>query len=105
MRLIAWPRLHRFYFLDVSALRWCGFLQSEALQLLHRPFPTPASLHGHQSPGRECRLCVVGRNQWQRHAKGRALSWCGDKRDRSAELLRDQIVDDVEAEPGTALRA
>jgi len=33
-----------------------------------------------------------------------ALSWRGDKRDSNAELLRHEIMDDVQAEPDTALR-
>jgi len=40
----------------------------------------------------------------KRHANCGALSWRGDKRDSTAELLRHEIMDDVQAEPDTALR-
>ena len=48
---------------------------------------------------------MAGGEQGQCHANGRALSRRGDERDSTAELLRHEIMDDVQAEPGTALRA
>src|SRR5882672_3328795 len=47
---------------------------------------------------------LAGGEQGKRHGNRRALSWRGDERDSTAELLRHEILDDVQAEPGTALR-
>src|SRR5258705_1375435 len=57
-----------------------------------------------EAPGRAGRLCLAGGEQGKCHANGRALSWRGEERDSTAELLRHEIVDDVQAEPDTALR-
>src|SRR5260370_19017880 len=38
------------------------------------------------------------------HVNGRAFSERGNERDSTAELLRHEIMDDVQPEPGTALR-
>src|SRR5882672_11234846 len=50
------------------------------------------------------RHALAGGEQGKRHGNRRAPSWRGDERDSTAELLRHEILDDVQAEPGTALR-
>src|SRR5262249_24290897 len=42
--------------------------------------------------------------QRKRHTNGRTFSWRGDERDLAAKLIRHKVMDDVKAEPGTALR-
>src|SRR5882724_3341081 len=49
-------------------------------------------------------LYLTGRAQGKCHANGRTLSWRGVERDPAAELLRHEIMDDVEAEAGAPLR-
>src|ERR1700756_1427894 len=56
-------------------------------------------------PGGAGLLDLAWRHQREGHAKCRALSRLRDQRDAAAELLRHQIVDDVEAEAGIALGA
>src|ERR1035438_400074 len=56
------------------------------------------------SPAASDRLCLARGEQRKCHAKGRALSWRGDERHSAAELFGHEIMDDVQAEPGTALR-
>ena len=46
----------------------------------------------------------MGRDERKRHANRRAFSRRGDERDLATELLRHEIVDDVETKAGAALR-
>src|SRR6202035_1328919 len=74
---------------------------------IRRPLrPTTAVSKQYVSRGFEPikRRCLAGGEQGKCHADGRALSWRGNERDPAAELLRHEIMDDVEAEAGTALR-
>src|SRR5882724_10317420 len=57
-----------------------------------------------EAPGRAGRLCLAGGEQGKCDANGRALSERGNERDFTPELLRHEIMDDVQPEPGTALR-
>src|SRR5882672_1089518 len=57
-----------------------------------------------EARGRAGWLSMAGREQGKCHANGRAFSQRGDQRDPAAELLRHEIMDDVEPEPGIALR-
>src|SRR5215211_1315549 len=54
--------------------------------------------------GRARGVGLAGGAQGKRHANRRPVSGRGVKRDPAAELLRHQVVHDVEPEPGTALR-
>src|ERR1700731_4410302 len=57
-----------------------------------------------EAPGRASRLLGPGGKQGKCHANDRALSYRGDEGDLTAELLRYEIMDDVQAQAGTALR-
>jgi hypothetical protein len=57
-----------------------------------------------EAPGGVGWLCLAGSEHGKCHVNGRALSQSGDERDSTAELLRHEIMDDVQAEPGAALR-
>src|SRR3974390_983879 len=50
-------------------------------------------------------LLLPRRHQRKRHADGRTTTRRRDDRNLAAELLRHQVVDDVKAKTGTALRS